>query len=91
MFAAPGSRTTGRAARNVLVISRQWQGQAAAGLDIIRSPTLIVGIAGHTQTNGVADYENVHKIQQGYTLTPLRPGVKACMSRPQARSTLAST
>jgi hypothetical protein len=28
-------------------------------------------IGGRTQTNGAADYENVHKIQAGYRLTPL--------------------
>jgi len=30
-----------------------------------------MNIGGRTQTNGVADYEKVHKIQAGYKLTPL--------------------
>jgi hypothetical protein len=72
VFAVPGTRTTGRnSAREFLLVAPSWQGQAPAGLEIIRSPTRFVGIGGRTQTNGVADYENVHQIQAGYRLTPL--------------------
>jgi hypothetical protein len=72
VFAVPGTRTTGRnTAREFLLVGPGWQGQAPAGLEIIRSPTRFVGIGGRTQTNGVADYENVHKIQAGMKLTPL--------------------
>jgi hypothetical protein len=72
MFAVPGTRTTGRnTARDFLLVGPNWQGEAPAGLEIIRSPTRIVGVGGRTQTNGVADYENVHKIQARYKLTPL--------------------
>jgi len=72
VFAAPGTRTTGRGtARIFLVVSPQWLGEAPAGLEIIRSPTRFAAIAGRTQTNGVADYENVHAIQKRYHLTPL--------------------
>jgi hypothetical protein len=72
VFAVPGSRTTGRnTAREFLLVGPGWQGQVPAGLEIIRSPTRFVGIGGRTQTNGVADYENVHKIQAGMKLTPL--------------------
>jgi hypothetical protein len=38
---------------------------------VIRSPTRYVWIIGRTKTSGVADYENVHKVQDGYKLTPL--------------------
>jgi hypothetical protein len=72
MFAVPGTRTTGRnTSRNFLLVGPNWRGEAPSGLEIIRSPTRIMNIGGRTQTNGVADYENVHKIQAGYKLTPL--------------------
>ena len=72
MFAVPGTRTTGRnTARNFLLVGPNWRGEAPSGLEIIRSPTRIMNIGGRTQTNGVADYENVHKIQASYKLTPL--------------------
>jgi hypothetical protein len=72
VFAVPGSRTTGRnTARNFLIVGPRWQGDAPAGLEIIRSPTRFVLVGGRTQTNGVADYDNVHKIQAQYKLTPL--------------------
>jgi hypothetical protein len=72
VFAVPGTRTTGRnVARDFLVVGPNWQGQAPAGLELIRSPTRFVSILGRTQTNGVADYENVHKIQAGFKVTPL--------------------
>ena len=72
VFAVPGTRTTGRnAAREFLLVGPSWQGQAPVGLEIIRSPTRFVGIGGRTQTNGVSDYDNVHRIQAGYKLTPL--------------------
>jgi hypothetical protein len=72
VFAVPGTRTTGRnTAREFLVVAPKWHGDAPSGLEIIRSPTRYVGIGGRTQTNGIADYETVHKIQAGYKLTPL--------------------
>jgi hypothetical protein len=72
VFAVPGTRTTGRdTARDFLLVGPTWQGKAPSDLEIIRSPTRFVGIGGRTQTNGKADYDNVHKIQQGYKLTPL--------------------
>jgi hypothetical protein len=72
VFAVPGTRTTGRnTARDFLLVAPNWQGAAPAGLEIIRSPTRYAAIIGRTQTNGAADYENVHKIQAGYKLTPL--------------------
>jgi len=72
VFAAPGTRTTGRdTARDFLIAGPRWQGNAPSGLEVIRSPTRFVAIAGRTQTNGAADYDNVHRIQAGYRLTPL--------------------
>jgi hypothetical protein len=84
VFAVPGTRTTGRnTAREFLLVGPSWQGQAPAGLEIIRSPTRFVGIGGRTQTNGVADYDNVHRIQAGYKLTPLSAWRKGNYSPPK--------
>lgn len=72
VFAVPGTRTTGRnTARDFLVASPGWTGSAPADLEIIRSPTRYVWIIGRTQTNGPADYANVHKVQDRFRLTPL--------------------
>ena len=72
VFAVPGTRTTGpNTARDFLLVGPKWRGKVPSGLEVIRSPTRFVGIGGRTQTNGVADYKNVHKTQAGYRLTPL--------------------
>jgi hypothetical protein len=72
VFAVPGTRTTGRnTPRDFLLVSPNWRGEAPSGVEVIRSPTRLVGIGGRTQTNGVADYDTVHRIQASYKLTPL--------------------
>jgi hypothetical protein len=86
VFAVPGTRTTGRnAAREFLLVGPSWQGQALAGMEIIRSPTRFVGIGGRTQTNGVADYDKVHSIQAGMKLTPLSAWGKGEYVAPRAK------
>ncbi|MGH6998193.1 MAG: DUF1254 domain-containing protein, partial [Phenylobacterium sp.] len=72
VFAVPGTRTTGRnTARAFLVVAPNWTGTEPADLEIIRSPTRYVWVIGRTQTNGAADYANVHKVQDGFKVTPL--------------------
>jgi len=72
VFAVPGTRTTGRdSARTFLVAGPGWSGSVPAGMELIKSPTLYVWIIGRTQTNGKADYANVHKLQDAYKLTLL--------------------
>lgn len=72
IFAVPGSRTTGRnTARDFLIVSPSWHGDAPAGMDVIRSPTRFFDIVGRTQINGTFEYDAVHKVQAGYKLTPL--------------------
>jgi hypothetical protein len=72
VFAVLGTRTTGRnTSREFMLVGPRWQGESPRELEIIRCPTRTVGVVGRTQTNGVTDYENVHKIQQGYRLAPL--------------------
>jgi hypothetical protein len=87
MFAVPGTRTTGRnTARDFLLVGPNWRGEAPSGLEIIRSPTRIMNIGGRTQTNGVADYENVHKIQASYKLTPLSAWGKGDYTPPKGKA-----
>jgi hypothetical protein len=71
VFAAPGKRTNGTAAANFALLPSGWSGQLPQGVEGIRAPTPHVWIIGRTQTNGVKDYEAVHKIQDGYRVTLL--------------------
>jgi hypothetical protein len=92
VFAVPGTRTTGRnTARDLLLVGPGWQGLAPSGLEIVRSPTRFVGIGGRTQTNGVADYDTVHRIQEGYKLTPVSAWGKGNYTPTKTRSIRPST
>lgn len=80
VFAAPGTRSTGTAGGRFLLVGPLWQGPAPEGLTLLRSPTQIVWLIGRTQTNGVADYPLVRRLQDGLALRTLaswqagRPG-----------------
>jgi len=65
-------------------------GELPKGLQEIKSPTNMVWIIGRTQTNGPKDYAAVHKIQDGYKLTPLSAFGKPYKS-PRAPWTRTST
>ncbi|MCW8277199.1 DUF1254 domain-containing protein [Pseudomonas sp. PCH199] len=71
VFASPGWRTTGTNASQFLVTPPGWTGTVPAGLNHLPAPTPYVWVIGRTKTDGSADYEAVHKIQAGYTVTPL--------------------
>lgn len=71
VFSVVGSRTTGTKAGNFLLTAPDWNGTVPDGMIRITAPTATIWILGRTQTNGPADYENVHKVQDGYRLTPL--------------------
>jgi len=71
VFAAPGSRTSGNQAGKFALVYEGWQGQLPDGIEKIEAPTPYIWIIGRTQTNGPADYEAVHQVQDGYLLTPL--------------------
>jgi hypothetical protein len=71
VFAVPGKRTSGTRAGHFGVVPPGWQGEWPAGVEKIRAATPHIMIAGRTQTNSPADYEAVHRVQDGYVLTPL--------------------
>ncbi len=71
VFAAPGTRMTGGKGGNYLIVGRDWKGDVPKDMELLRSPTDIVWVAGRIQTNGPADYDFVHKLQDQITLAPL--------------------
>ncbi len=71
VFASPGKRTTGTGKGDFAIVAPDWTGKLPDGVQKIQSPTAIVWLIGRTQTNGKADYEAVHAIQDQYQLTPL--------------------
>jgi hypothetical protein len=70
VIASPGKRT-GMKAGNFLVTGPGWKGDLPEDMEVYESPTSMVWIIGRTQANGPKDYPAVHKIQDGYKITPL--------------------
>ena len=68
VFASPGTRTSKSNESVYLLVGPNWQGTVPAHMTLLRSPTDMVWLIGRTQTNGVADFETVHRIQDGLQL-----------------------
>jgi len=75
VFANPGKRTTGTAQQDFIVAGPGYGGALPADLPVISAPTPHVWVIGRIQTNGPSDYPNVHKVQDGFGITVLGPGV----------------
>ncbi len=71
VFASPGWRTTGTEAANYVLVPPGWGGALPKGMQRLYAPTPYIWLIGRTKTDGPADYDAVHQIQAGYTLTPL--------------------
>ncbi len=71
VFSSPGTRTTGNGKQDFAIVGPKWSGTLPNGLTEIKAPTSMVWLIGRTQTNGKADYDAVHAIQDQYRLTPL--------------------
>ena len=87
VFASPGWRTTGTKAGTFLVTPTGWRPdlrdrfidefKLPKDTQRIEAPTPYVWLIGRTKTDGPADYEAVHKIQDGYKVTLLSDFGKA--------------
>ncbi|MDZ4861236.1 MAG: DUF1254 domain-containing protein [Candidatus Hydrogenedentes bacterium] len=71
VFAAPGKRTIGTKGATIGIVPLGWSGTLPSGIEKVEAPTPNAWIIGRTQTNGEDDFSAVHKIQDGYTVTPL--------------------
>jgi len=70
-FAAPGKRTTGTGEEWLAIVGPGWKGTLPGRAKRIDAPTNTVWMIGRVQTNGAADFANVHAIQRGFQLMPL--------------------
>lgn len=71
VYATLGTRTEGARGGRFLLVGPAWQGEAPAGLTVVRAPTRMVWLIGRTQTNGSTDYSVAHRLQDGLSLTRL--------------------
>jgi hypothetical protein len=55
-----------------VVVGPDWKGVLPAGLEVIRSPTNMTWLIGRIQANGESDFPAVWRLQEQFTLTPLR-------------------
>lgn len=77
VFLDPGTRVTGEAGGQFAIVARGWRGELPEGVHRVEAPTPVVWVMGRVQTNGAQDFANVHKVQDGFRLTPLSQWGKA--------------
>jgi hypothetical protein len=85
VFADPGKRTTGTNASNFAVVPLSWNGKLPKEVtDKFVSPTTYAWILGRTYIAGESDNDAVHKVQDGYKITPLSQwGKKKMLQKPK--------
>jgi hypothetical protein len=72
VFHYVGTRTTGDGPGNYAITGPRWRGRLPRGLHRIRSRYQLAWIVGRTAVYGAHDLRNVHRIQNGYRLIPLK-------------------
>ena len=70
-FADPGKRTTGTSEMWIALVGSGWSGKLPEHVVRYDAPTNLVWLLGRTQTNGAADYDDVHTFQHGMRLVAL--------------------
>lgn len=90
VFSSPGTRTTGNAAEEFVIVGPNWSGSVPANLRKIQAPTNMVALGGRVYARGGKDFELVHAIQDRFVLTPLSKYDRS-VSVPAAPSEQAST
>lgn len=71
VFTSIGTRTTGNGAGRFAFVPPGWQGEIDEDIVRLQAPSSTIWLMGRVQTGGPADYENVHRIQDGFQLEPL--------------------
>jgi hypothetical protein len=71
IFASLGPRTSGGTPGHFLVTAEGWTGVRPPDLERIEAPTKHVWIVARVATNGPRDYATVHRLQDGFSVTPL--------------------
>ncbi len=71
VFASPGWRTTGTKSAHFAIVPQGWKGQLPESVEPIIAPTPYVWIIGRIKTDGPADYDAVHQLQEGLKITLL--------------------
>jgi hypothetical protein len=75
VYACPGKRTTGTGPQSYVLTPPRWTGPVPDDVPVIEAPTPYGWIIGRTQTNGPSDYDFVHSLQDGMSITPLQAEV----------------
>ncbi len=71
VFAAPGTRTQGDAARTYAIVGPGWQGSLPAGVERLQAPTAMVWIIGRIDANRKGSLPAAQAYQQKLDLRPL--------------------